>query len=314
MKVSRSTLRAADFNENITQTFHLINSLRLASSRLVTEVAKVVDAGADDRVLEALYDMPAYVTGQNIRMFVALNPNEQEQRLSTLWLFSIVGAYEVWAESFPGVDGKRGCQFPTRGHSGLSRSSGYADAFGELDPSVCMRSLYADKVCSNDLYLGSDIDDALLLYRFFKEARNALAHSGGLATGWLSQWRNEAFERAGYLYVDQDGSPSELPVVVEGRTIMLTIQEVRRFVMVLFRIAYTVDANFLLTIEGEREVVERWQAVHGFASKRGNKRTFASGSWWRNNLQEAEIPLPEKPADFKKFAVERGLAKESLFG
>ena len=75
-------LLSSGFQTGITESFHLINTVRTSTSILTTEVRKVVRAGADDRVLEALYPLPTGASGQNLRAFSNQTSTQHEYSLA----------------------------------------------------------------------------------------------------------------------------------------------------------------------------------------------------------------------------------------
>jgi hypothetical protein len=72
--------------------------VRVATAVLTGEVRRVVNAGADDKVLEGLYTMPEKTTGQNLRAFSAQTTSQHEHSIAALWRFSTIG---LWAEPVP---------------------------------------------------------------------------------------------------------------------------------------------------------------------------------------------------------------------
>jgi len=203
------TLFSAGFQTGVTDSFDLINTIRASTSSLTSEVRKVTAAGADDKVLEALYALPVGATGQNLRAFSRRSADQHEHSLAALWLFSVVGLYEVWAADLPIDDSERRCQFPTRGYVSWPQSvAGIGALLNALPASPQLSTVYAEDISADPRLIDRDrVDDALAIYRLLKECRNSLAHAGGAASKRAEQWSETVRMRATDLFVDGQGVP-----------------------------------------------------------------------------------------------------------
>ena len=288
---------ADDFQSSIEESFHLFNTLRVSSEHLAREVRKMVAAGADDKVIEALYEMAPYSSGQNLRRFSAISHEERESKMAALWLSLVISSYEVWADDLPVEDSGRGCQFPTAGTVGDS-VRGFGDVFAEAPVSARMNNIFGSDLAAHARNLGVRVDDALAIYRFYKECRNSLVHSGGRANGRVELWGARARQFAGNLHVDASGGSVPIPQFVAGEPVLLRVEEVRCFASVLLRIAYTVAARLSVTEFGFQQLKVRWQEFHGSASVRVEKRKFERVKWLENTCHAAKVPWPTNAADF----------------
>jgi hypothetical protein len=304
-------LFSPDLQAGITDTFHLINTVRVSTNHLVRDVRKVVAAGANDNVLEALYEMPRFATGQNLRAFTAQTSEQHEAALANLWLFTVIGHYEIWADDLPVPDSGTGCQFPTRSYTPLSsKNPGIGDVFYSLSPSDEMLQAYSTSLDSDGRLLGTRADDAMTLYRLYKECRNGLAHTGGRASERVENWGREAAAKAIDLHVDRDGNQIPLPRFRENDQMAISITQVRCLVAILFRLASTIDAKILLSIIGADEITARWQAQFGATRVNVEKRKLRGVNWLTARLQEAHIPVTSDPRSLTPFLVSRGLIRE----
>ncbi|MCD2191564.1 hypothetical protein [Actinomycetospora soli] len=286
-----------EFHDGITETFHYTNTIRAASSALAADVARLISAGANDAVLEAFYGVPGG-HGQNLRVFAKMSAEDQEAAAAENWLFSVVGRYEVWADSLPVAKSSRGAQFPSSGSSSHATGVGFAEVFPVLTASPEMISTYYASVQADHRVLAGDrVDDALSLYRLFKECRNAAAHAGGVTDGPVSNWSTLARERAGDLFVDASGDVVPIPELDPGDQIRLSLRQVRAFVALTMRIAYTIDSIVTMSAVGLTTVVERWRRVHGERPLFVSERVLRRGQWLRARLTAASIAVPDDPAD-----------------
>ncbi len=301
---------SAGLQAAVTESFHLINTVRVATEHLTRDVRKVVNAGADDKVLEALYKMPIFATGQNLRAFTSRSSEDHERELASLWLFTVIGQFEVWADELPIPDSSDGCQFPSRGSSQLSvQRRGFHDVFGSLPPSAKMGAAFGASVARDPRNLGPRIDDALALYRLYKECRNSLAHAGGKASQRVERWGAEVASRAGDLHVDHHGALLQPPSFAVGDSVKLSVEQVRCLVAVLFRIAETVESAILLSEIGEADFIQRWQSTHGPKPLKVESKKLRRSMWLLARCQEAGVATPSDPRDVGHLLVEAHLVR-----
>ena len=246
-------LFSSGFQAGITDSFHLINTVRTSTSILTTEVRKVVKAGADDRVLEALYSLPSGASGQNLRAFSNQTNADHEHSLAALWLFTVIGLYEVWSAELPIANSEANFQFPTRGYNSISTKAGVGAALRALQPSPSFVTVYGMAVTADPRMISrARIDDAIAVYRLFKECRNSLAHAGGTANDRVEQWSKDAGARAADLLVDAQGISAPLPQFAQGDAVTVTFDQTRAFVSLLLRVVFTIDAAMLTQTSGNR--------------------------------------------------------------
>lgn len=287
---------ADEFQASIEESFHLFNTLRVSSEHMARDVRKVVAAGADDKVIEALYEMAPYSSGQNLRRFSEISHDERESKMAALWLSLVISSYEVWADDLPVEDSGRACQFPTAGTVG-DDVRGFGDIFAAAPVSPRIDAIFGAELASHARNLGVRVDDALAIYRFYKECRNSLVHSGGRANDRVELWGARARKSAGDLHVNASGGPMPIPQFVSGDRVSLRVDEVRCFASVLLRIAYTVAAQLSVTELGFQQLKARWQRVHGDDAVRVEKRKFERVKWLENTCHAAKVPWPGKAAD-----------------
>jgi hypothetical protein len=295
------SLFSSGFQAGLTASFNLINTVRTSTSTLTTEVRKVVRAGADDRVLEALYSLPPGASGQNLRAFANQTNEQHEAALAGLWLFTVVGLYEVWSAELPVASSEVNCQFPTKGYNSISKKAGVGGLVGSLDSSPILFKIYGSTLSADPrtLDLGR-LDDALAVYRLFKECRNSLAHEGGAATKRVEQWGTDVQARAADLIVDVQGSPVGAPQFTEGAPVQITFGQMRAFVSLLLRIVFTIDSAVLVSLIGEAEISRRWSKQFGSHPVGVTQKKLSRGAWIQARFAEIEVPVPASQSDLVK--------------
>jgi hypothetical protein len=299
----RLLLRSSiDFHEGVTETFHFVNTLRVAMEQLSVDVRKIVSAGADDRVLAALYSPPSGATGQNIRQFASKTNEEQSAELARVWLFTAIAHYEVWAEQLPVPHGARGAQFPSKSYTPRFNSSGYlgySDSFSDLVSDSELSGAYAATFAASGMHLSSRVEDALVLYRFYKEIRNSLTHQGGVPKQRLVDISQDAIANSSDLHAHVSGDAITLPLVQLGSPLVLTLEQVRCFVNLLLRLVYTLDSQIMVTQFGRQEIISRLQSRIG--TKRLNIRERKMERWIPSEFSAVSLPWPENPLDILPF-------------
>lgn len=293
MEAALSQSRA--FLNAITNSFHSINMARTGSEVLAGQVKRVVDAGLDDRVLEALFDLPLGVSGQNLRAFTQRDVEARTNDLAEMWFFFVFSRYESWAMSIEddfGIAGaSRGCQFP----SGRGARGGYIEAFGSLTSNSLMNSLYNDTVRRDDRRLSSqsEIDAALTIYRYYKEIRNGLIHADGTASERLSIDSNLA--AAALHEIPNNTKFRPISPVAEGEMIKIDLQLIRDSISLLFKLVFTIDSNILMSDLGASEFHRRWNRVHGGAVM-ARYDTLKRSPWFNAKVShDLSMPYPVDP-------------------
>jgi hypothetical protein len=104
----------------------------------------------------------------------------------TIALVNTIALYEGWlaalSRSFPGVKSNE-LHFPSKGVRGRTER-GVREALIDMTKttSAAMQTGFAPVLRAKPHYRGKELDELFLVYRYFKELRNTLVHSGGVAT------------------------------------------------------------------------------------------------------------------------------------
>ena len=279
----------------ITESFHLINTTRAGLDLLAEQVKRVVDAGAHDGVIEALYAMPDGATGQNLRAHALRTQEERDRDLAEMWLMTVFARYESWAESleveYNISNSKRGCQFPVQ----TSGGPGYIEVFSILQPSQLMEDIYGDSVRADRFWIPSDADaqHVLRIYRYYKEIRNSLVHSDGKANQQLAVASSEAYQSLAGLQLNQALRPGSVSILAVGDPIEINLRLVRDVIGLLHRLVFTIDARILTSIIGFDEFARRWQATYGASPVDVPPRKLSRANWYSSRISEnLKMPQP----------------------
>lgn len=290
LEQSRTFMRA------ITESYHLINTTRAGLDLLAEQVKRVVDAGAHDRVIEALYAMPDGATGQNLRAHALRSQEEKDRDLAEMWLMTVFARYESWAESlaveYNISNSKRGCQFPDPANSG---TPGYVEVFSVLQHSQLMEDIYGDTIRADRFWIPSDANAqlALRIYRYYKEIRNSLVHSDGKANQQLADASSTAKQALSALQLKQPLRSESVTVLTVGDLIQIDLKLVRDVINVLHRLVFTIDARILTSTIGRDEFLNRWRERHGAQPVNVLSAKLTRPAWFAREVSEnLQMPFP----------------------
>jgi hypothetical protein len=141
------------------------------------------------------------------------------------------------------------------------------------------------------------LDDALAVYRLFKECRNSLAHAGGAANDRVEQWSIDVQARATDLLVDASGNKVAAPIFTEGDTVAITFEQMRAFVSLLLRVVFTIDAAMLTSKIGETEISRRWTDQYGKEPVKVDRKKLNRENWINARFATIGAPVPLIQAD-----------------
>lgn len=259
------------FKRRSTELYDFMNGVRSSVAWLTSQLEPALCSEPDDARIMARFSPSDDITGQNLRKFGMLGPEERESELAAVWLFSIVALFELWVSNFePLSNGQQSClEWPPEGYTPESNKRGIDLIVVEAAkrPSASMVECYAHKWRnSRDFRSGQDLYDSLLLYRAYKSIRNAVAHSGRLADRYTVRVVESARERARRLHTDRMGELQPFPTVEVGQRVGLTIPQVQFATALIRSIVYSVDTMFALSEAGESLLFERY--IDKFGSNR----------------------------------------------
>lgn len=190
---------------------------------------------------------------------------QHEAEFAKWILFEACTLYENWAEKvctdiFPSASAARhakNIQFPT-GTDKKGNLTGYKLAINaaNANSSQLMLSEFYQKLSTSKLNRSATIEDHLLAYRFFKECRNSIIHSGGEASQDLILLHSA-------LVSAQAKNPSpfrhafSLPTPIVGEKIPLHIKDCILFATIVRLLICTFDAALCVTKSSERILESR---------------------------------------------------------
>ena len=248
---------------SITEQFKLVHPLRtsmLYTRKVAQEIASD-NPSVDNEYFKNLMDPENKVHGTDFRTaFLCTAWDIQEEQLAWLLLNNLFAIHEGWAETlflerFDGKGYKKdtfveslkktelSAKFTSYYVTSSKRSKMLTDAFFNV---------YKD--ASNLTF--SKLDNYMLMYRFFKVARNCFMHANCIA----SQHLLDAYTAYSTVATATDLDVNEVPTItppVVGQKIHLNIRGVIGFSDFIQRILIISDINLLQTIAAEGEFISR---------------------------------------------------------
>jgi hypothetical protein len=283
-----------DFKLRLTELYDFVNALRAAMPYLASALEPRAATTPDDRELAVEFSPAEDVTGQNLRKFAEMRAGDRERELAGMWLFSAIALYERWSETIePVSEAHRPClQWPPRGTTPKSTKPGVdvAISWALQRPAPAMEHAFGASLRGHPDFVPSDLSEYLLLFRAYKVVRNAIAHSGRYADAYTEAVVGEAAATAAALHTDRHGLALPLPAVANGLPVELDLAQVKFLLVVLHRIVFTVDAIYMLSAEGQDELLLRWRKVHGSERRVLPGEPARRRAFIRGRLQTLRVP------------------------
>lgn len=253
------------------------------------------------------------------RMCINREWSAHEQEFSKWLLFEACTLYETWAEKicgdlFPASQAgsqAKNLQFP-RGTTTAGKPTGYVVTIGKVNKSTSslMVSEFFPVLRASKLNRWSTINEHLIAYRFFKECRNAIIHSDGLADQSLID------ARARLIAVQESSAKPfrhifALPTLTADEPIRLNIKDCVVFATVVRLIICTFDAALSVSRSSEAILERRMRLT---CTKKGAFSQLPKDPAKREQrikrlITAARIPVPTSFGTVARWMEQRGIVK-----
>lgn len=259
-----------DALNNITELFKLVHPLRTSMRYTRNAVVQIVkeNPNADGDYFKSIIDPDNNVHGTGFReAFIDTPWAEQEEQLAWLLLNNLFAIHEGWADSifrerFIGKGYARD-KFVNRLETAWENNHFplLSDKFTSYYVAPSKRSrviadAFFDTYKTASRLDFSKIDNYMLMYRYFKAARNSFMHGNCIASQWLLDRYVEYSAVATKTVLDVTEVPTIIPPVL-GEKIHLNIRGVIGFSDFMQRILIISDITLLQTKVAEEEFVDR---------------------------------------------------------
>jgi hypothetical protein len=200
-----------------------------------------------------------------------------EQHLARFLLINLCAVYEGWiSEVLAGLgasskENEKGLQFPSNGNKGVVPTIGKIKSGPAPTVSACFSAaLKGNKKCATP----TQLENLLVCYRFFKECRNAIAHSGSIADQKLVDaltayktlaatdlgLRERKNEKTGKVKAPEAPAVGNVAL---GKPVELSLRGVVGFSEIVLRLITTLDCELALTVEAEAWFARAWKEQFG---------------------------------------------------
>lgn len=248
---------------SITELFQLVHPLRTSMHYTRSAVAQIaaVNPTANNPFFKASIDPDDTVHGTDYQAAFINTPWEkQEEQLAWLLLNNLFAIHEGWVDSIFHERFERKGYGKKNFIDGLE-STGLSAKFSSHYITTPMRSqmltdAFFDTYKNASRLDFSKIDNYMLMYRYFKEARNSFMHGNCIA----SQRLIDAYTAYLPIATESDLDVTEVPAVtppILGQKIHLNIRGVIGFSDFVQRILIISDVNLLQTKPAEEEFLSR---------------------------------------------------------
>ncbi len=216
-----------------------------------------------------------------------------DRAVGELLLVSLVAAYEGWTvaamdELVPALgDGARGKLAIAMQHSAPRRDGDVLSAVADLNVTES-DALVRDSVPlarKHPKYSGGHLGELLVVFRWFKETRNAVMHLGGRPTRW-APGAHQRYRTLPALPFRVPPIPSTMPV-----TLSVTRHDAVGFSDIVQRMLVTLDTELMRSHHAEALLVRRWSTAHRKVEM--TPRTEDRQTWKR--LRALGFCAPQRP-------------------
>jgi hypothetical protein len=237
-------------------------------------------------------------------------PGQQEQ-FAKFVLFELCAMYEGWLDDVVprAVPNNRvqevikSLQFPTLpgNHYSLRRAIQIVNS----RRSAVIKTEFFPILKGNPKNSWSNIEDLLVAYRYFKEVRNSLIHSGGIADVRVVQARNDL---AALPFLNLGLKEAlQLPALIVGDKVNVGLRNVVGLSSIVHRLVVTLDAALAVSKSSERDFLKR------FAERNKNPNVLSKTDpakrlrHLKRMLGKAEVPRPSTLPGTEALLVSEGL-------
>ena len=248
-----------DALENITAAFDFVHPLRAGmkyTRRKISEI-NASNPAADGRIFQSEVDPDQEIHGVDYRSSYIDTPwEQQEEQLAWLLLNNLLAIHEGWIQrlyeerfSAKGYAEKKfvkNLEYPKLASKFLT----YYAAGNKK--SVTMYNAYFEVYKISSKLDFNKLDTYMLLYRFFKEARNCYMHHSFVASKDIVDAYTNYSQNVAFGDLDAAEAPVIIPPVL-GHPVRLSIRGVIGFSQFVRRILIISDAYLIMTTAAEDE-------------------------------------------------------------
>lgn len=279
----------------ITQTFNFLKptavalwNMRLQYKGYMLENPTATQPEIDHRFVEG-----CNIKGANIRASCAEKSwEDQVEMFSQILLIQLCAIFESWIEEILKVlrendEEKRSAiakklQYPNEYHDGLKQL---------ISSKSKVLAVFYDGLKEHKKNNSSHIKELLVCYRYFKECRNSLVHSGGISGTRLIECETKLLQVA-----PADLKLKRIPDIIKtelGKRVRLNFKGIEIFADIVIQLITTYDAELSQCNNAEAEFLELWGNAYGEKklNKHDNSKRIKQVS---SCIEHLRLPVPAK--------------------
>lgn len=231
---------------------------------------------------------------------------EQQEQFATFLLINAFAYYESWISEtlhhlqITNSSLEKSLQFPSDGHR-----HGVFEAISQIKnpESEMLRDTFFPVFSKNKQYSITELNNLLICYRYFKDARNSIIHRGGVVDNAL-ELSSKNFETLSDSDLKVKEKPAFFPLRTGGK-VKLNIRGVVGFLDIALKIVTTLDAEFLCSLKSEHEFEQRWK-MH-INTRILKKSTNARKVKIASMVRECGFPRPKTTQKLEEWLVAKSL-------
>lgn len=290
----------------LTEVFDFVWPTATAIWNLRWQVAGYVSASpaATDSELAGRFVAGSDIRGANLRRScIDSSWEDQQQEFARFLLFEFCSLYEAWCEGTLNELGaaaslSKHLQFPTTFTNGAP-SKGLRHAVNSVvqGGSPIMAGAIYPAIATNKKNSPLHIEQLLVCYRYFKEARNSLVHAGGSTSNHFV-----SAEAAYIQLTPAQVGLKEVPVInghTAGSPIKISLRGVVGFGDIVLRLVSTLDAEFSKSPGAEHAFLQRWRACHGGPPIQVSANPNSCRDRIKRLVRKLDLPTPTVTAQFE---------------
>ena len=251
-----------DALNNITDAYNFVHPITVSMRYVRNEVASLVSSNPtiDNTGIQDVIDPTGAVHGVDYRaVFTDITWDNQEEKIAWLLLNNLFAIHEGWAqrlyeETFTGYGYTDKFVKNLEMDNLTKKLSSYFLRTGKI--SSAMDGAFFDLYKNQSMLDFGKLDNYMLCYRCFKEARNCYMHGNFVASSRLITAYNKYLPKATLSALDVGEVPIFIPPV-SGQQVRLSLRGVIGFSDILRRIIIISDINLLRATAAEKEFLDR---------------------------------------------------------
>jgi len=290
----------------LTEVFDFVWPTATAIWNLRWQVAGYVSAypTVTENELAGRFVAGSGIRGANLRRScIDSSWEDQQQEFARFLLFEFCSLYESWCDGTLKELGaatslSKGLQYPTTFTNGIP-SKGIRCVVSQIVGSgspIMTGSIYP-AIAKNKKNSPLHIEELLVCYRYFKEARNSLVHAGGSTS---SQFVSAEAEYNQLTPVQL--GVKEVPVIngyTTGSPIKINLRGVVGFGDIVLRLVSTLDAEFSKSPGAENAFLQRWRACHGGPPVHVSANPKLCRDRIKRLVRQLDLPTPAVTSQFE---------------